>query len=656
MIERSLIEYFANAFWQLPLLAAGAWMLLRMVRPGPAAQHWVWLAVLAAALLLPLHGAVYGDPQANVVRPANVAQAAGFAQNPFSGNAFDAVGEPSGLVFGQPSGGHATAGAGPSLSRLAKVDGVRRVRLNAIAASGIVGLFLAAALLGLFRLARAWWRARDLVKDSREIDLSDRERAAVAESARRIGVRPPRVREAPAARPGGISGPVVVGAARPVLLWPENFARELLAEQREDELMAALCHEMAHIRRHDYLMNLLCEAAALPLKWHPATYRVEQRIRSTREMACDAIAAQGMESEMSYAKCLLRLAQSMVAANGRAGAPVAGSAAAGLFNGNALEERIMRLMQGRTAMSLRAKLVRAVAGAAAMIAAAGLAAMFHVVPAMAQIKATEAQSAAAPAVAPDSPATPVNQTVVPAMPADPPPALPVVAPAAVVPAAALALAPAPVPQAAPAGAPQIEPTAPVTPDVQEPHVAPKAGTGHVHSTKCKHENSFAIVNGQERELTPEERARLETQLAEAQKKIAAETTRLNSPEFRQQIEEAQRKAKEAAQAIENGELQKQMADAQQQLAAAKAKWNSPELRKQIEEAQRQAMKADAELNSAEFQQRMAEAQRDAEEAARKVNSAEFQKQMADAQKQIADALARMKAEQEAAEQEKNETK
>ena len=56
MIERVLMEYIANAVWQIPLLAGGAWILLWMARPRPQVQHGVWLAVLGLAALLPVHG------------------------------------------------------------------------------------------------------------------------------------------------------------------------------------------------------------------------------------------------------------------------------------------------------------------------------------------------------------------------------------------------------------------------------------------------------------------------------------------------------------------------------------------------------------------------------------------------------------------------
>ncbi len=60
MMEQALIEYLANASWQVLLLAAGAWLLLRIVRPEPLVQHRVWLAVLGLAVLLPLRGTSYG--------------------------------------------------------------------------------------------------------------------------------------------------------------------------------------------------------------------------------------------------------------------------------------------------------------------------------------------------------------------------------------------------------------------------------------------------------------------------------------------------------------------------------------------------------------------------------------------------------------------
>ena len=54
MIKRALVEYLVNAVWQLPLLAGGAWLLVRACDLAPRTQHRLWVAVLALAVLMPL--------------------------------------------------------------------------------------------------------------------------------------------------------------------------------------------------------------------------------------------------------------------------------------------------------------------------------------------------------------------------------------------------------------------------------------------------------------------------------------------------------------------------------------------------------------------------------------------------------------------------
>ena len=667
-MERAVIEYAVNALWQLPLLAAGAWLLLRLVKPAPAAQHRVWLGVLGLALVLPLYGTVSRSASTASVPAQAIGAQAAQAANGFSPIAFDAVGQPGGLILGR-----ATAATGPGTWALAFAARVHRVTLNATAARWIAGLYLAVVLGALFRLAWAWRGARRLLKNSHEIELDGAENAALEGCARRVGVKTPRVRVSNA-----ITGPVVVGAAQPVLLWPGNFgpmaAGDSIGPHSEEEVTAALCHEMAHIRRRDYLMNLLCEAAAVPLRWHPVTHGVERRIRSTREMACDAMAAAAMESETKYATCLLSLAESMVMIDGVADAAGV-SMAAGLFNGNALEERVMRLMQARTVMSARAKMLRSVAGAAVMAGTVGLAAMFHVVPALAQATtATQpvtAQSGVNGGVEGGVPGGVQGGVkggvqggvVAPAAPAQPASA------AAPQPAVAPVTIADPAPEAAPLPAPTAPQATPEPAPKAAPAQAPKAAPEPAPTKAPQHDSWSSVdgkpvvwVDGERRELTPEERAQIEARLEEAQKRIAAETARINSPEFRKQIEDAAQVAK-----VNGPELQKQMARAQQQIAEAEARINSPEFRKQIEDAQKQACEAAQKISSAEIQKQMEEAQKqvaaatarvnspefrkqieEAAQAGAKVNSAEIQKQMAEAQKQIADALAKMKAEDEAA--------
>jgi len=122
-----------------------------------------------------------------------------------------------------------------------------------------------------------------------------------------------------------------------VLILPEHFFEAGIGEQA---VMAALGHELAHIRRRDFGLNLLYEAASLPICFHPLSLLIRARLAQTRELACDEMAAALLSSVTDYARSLVRLAQTMFAA-----APSAKTTyAMGLFDTRALEERIMNIL------------------------------------------------------------------------------------------------------------------------------------------------------------------------------------------------------------------------------------------------------------------------------------------------------------------------
>ncbi|MGO4552145.1 M56 family metallopeptidase [Lysobacter sp. 2RAF19] len=85
-----------------------------------------------------------------------------------------------------------------------------------------------------------------------------------------------------------LDSPVVAGFWRPVVLLPMSVALRM----PPDLVEALLAHELAHVRRHDYLVNLLQRAAEALLFFHPVTWWLSHRIRVERELVADAIAAQ----------------------------------------------------------------------------------------------------------------------------------------------------------------------------------------------------------------------------------------------------------------------------------------------------------------------------------------------------------------------------
>ncbi len=97
--------------------------------------------------------------------------------------------------------------------------------------------------------------------------------------------------------------PTVVGWLRPAILLPVAALAVLTPAQVE----ALLAHELAHIRRHDYLVNVLQTLAETLLFYHPAVWWMSGRIRAEREHCCDEIAVALCGDAVGYARALAEL-------------------------------------------------------------------------------------------------------------------------------------------------------------------------------------------------------------------------------------------------------------------------------------------------------------------------------------------------------------
>src|SRR5580658_11016651 len=125
--------------------------------------------------------------------------------------------------------------------------------------------------------------------------------------------------------------PVVIGYARPVILMPVGLLAGLPVAQVE----AILIHELAHIRRQDYLVNLMQTFVEGLLFYHPAVWWISGVIRAERENCCDDLAVAATGDARQYAAALAALEQNRWAAHELAMAATGGS----------LVKRIRRLLQ-----------------------------------------------------------------------------------------------------------------------------------------------------------------------------------------------------------------------------------------------------------------------------------------------------------------------
>jgi beta-lactamase regulating signal transducer with metallopeptidase domain/outer membrane biosynthesis protein TonB len=359
-----MMEYAVNAAWQVPLLFATAWLLVRLTRrAGAAFEHRVWVSALLLEALLP----------ACPLRPAALLRAL---------QAFVAA----------HSAGHAAEratvtvamGPGHALGGLA----IAPMWLTAIAVA-----YAATILFFSARLAHGLYRTYSLRRRARDFAFTGAAAWSVDRCARLF-----RVPNAAFATSAEIAGPITLGTLRRTLLLPMNWSEALPG----DDLDAALAHEFAHMRRYDFARNLAYEVLTLPMAFHPLLWLTRSRVAETRELVCDAMAAKAMLGREEYARSLLRLAALVTQPS-----PNRAPQAIGIFDGNHFanfERRIMNLTGRQTELNSTQRI-----GLAALGVTLGLTACTSALAMRMQIATPAAQNTAS-AQTTQTPATQTSAT------------------------------------------------------------------------------------------------------------------------------------------------------------------------------------------------------------------------------------------------------
>jgi beta-lactamase regulating signal transducer with metallopeptidase domain len=217
-------------------------------------------------------------------------------------------------------------------------------------AGPVTPFFVAAWLLGVLllslRFLAGWTAARRLVR--REVSPAPRAlQATLGRLRERLRVSCP----VQLMQSAALAVPTALGAIRPVILLPVCAAAGLCPEAIE----ALLAHELAHIRRHDYLVNLLQTAVETLLFYHPAVWWVSRRIRVERENCCDDLAVMATGDPRAYARALIGLEEIRGLAPRRPGGPVSpANPLAVAADGGSLWQRVARLLPVSAAPADRA--------------------------------------------------------------------------------------------------------------------------------------------------------------------------------------------------------------------------------------------------------------------------------------------------------------
>jgi len=162
----------------------------------------------------------------------------------------------------------------------------------------IDGLWIMGVVVLSLRSIGGWWLITRL-RASASVQAPAAVRASFQRLSAAMGLRRPVLLRISSA----ISGPMTLGAIRAFVLLPVTAATSLSPE----ELEVVLAHELAHIRRADFLWNLVQTFAETLFFFHPAVWWISGHIRHERELCCDDLALQFCPDPVVYAHALFLL-------------------------------------------------------------------------------------------------------------------------------------------------------------------------------------------------------------------------------------------------------------------------------------------------------------------------------------------------------------
>jgi beta-lactamase regulating signal transducer with metallopeptidase domain len=305
-----MIAILADAFVKataLLLLAAGVSVLLK--RSTAALRHLVWALACGGVLALPLASALLPNwrvaawPRLDVPIAFDAQQVAA-----------DPIATPSEQVRqARPTPAAPTVREANPASGTTINEGPVRWRLTADWTALVFPVWLggvaAVLLLLAVSMARIAWLARITRPAEDEGWLM-----LVEALSRELGLTR-HVRVLQAKSP---AMPMTWGIRRPVILLPAE-ADAWTAERRRDVLL----HELAHVKRHDFLIQLIARVACAVYWFHPLVWLAATRLRDERERACDDHVLRAGATPSAYATHLLEIARGLRAARATSLASIA---------------------------------------------------------------------------------------------------------------------------------------------------------------------------------------------------------------------------------------------------------------------------------------------------------------------------------------------
>jgi len=230
VVAAAVAESLLHFLWQGTLLGVLAFILLRRAGAHAGAKYALGIGTLAAMLLAPIVTTLWI------------------------------------LSGGGSTGAVPTTASAPTMAA------------SSLPVAWVLGFWACGVVVCGVRLAGGWVVARRMTTRAVKPVADDIQAMATRVAARLSVTTPFRVLESTIA-----ASPMMIGWLKPVVLLPTAT----LAGLSPSQLEALLAHEFAHMRRHDYLVNLLQSAIETLLFYHPAVWLVSRSVRESREQCCD---------------------------------------------------------------------------------------------------------------------------------------------------------------------------------------------------------------------------------------------------------------------------------------------------------------------------------------------------------------------------------
>ena len=331
-----VLNYVVNATWQIAAIALVASLGSLLLRNGPARyRHLLWLTALALCVVVPV---VTTAPLASVNSLATATNTPALSTpTPLSAAPQTTSANQSLPVrpatAPQTSFGRVNPEPDHPITHLTKrrTQVVSTTSQTAIWLACIYTLFITSRAIRLVR----FWRHKERLRSVAELEALSGEAEQVARRCRAIL----RIEKVEVAQARSARMPYTIGARRPLIVMPEAFCAA-----GEERLLSVLGHEMAHVARRDYLTNVICELALLPISFHPLALLIKRQIDRARELACDELVSKQLLPPKLYARSLVWAAD--VSSRPRSQALMLS-----MFDARSLEERVMRLTHNQKRLS-----------------------------------------------------------------------------------------------------------------------------------------------------------------------------------------------------------------------------------------------------------------------------------------------------------------